>query len=155
MKETETVDTAYLKELVRSGHQYAIVPSEALDIAIPLSKMEVREDDVVTRYLSLNEVSELLGSDFVPRVKFNNHVLIHWCFDELLSDGKTEQAMIKELLEAYGFVNMRDLDGDGLNDSLAEDIDCDLIKSNLDARYYGLFSQREVKFVKFDVAEEL
>ena len=155
MKETEVVNTSYLRELVRSGHQYAIVPSDALDIAIPLSKMEVKEDDVVTRYLSLNEVSELLGSDFVPVKKFNDHVLLHWCFDELIADGRTEQSMIKELLEAYGFVNMRDLDGDGLNDSLAEAMDWVLIKADTTVKYYGIFSQREIKYVKFDVVEEV
>lgn len=144
----EYVNINKLKEVVTNGHQYVMVYIDAMDIEIPLSRLAVydKEGGVIQRYLSINGLSLKLGHLFTPINVFGNYWLIHWCFDEKKIDGATEQDLLKALLSGYGYINIRDIDSNGINDTEIEDLNfTDAFK--LDHKYFGFFSMREVKYL--------
>ena len=138
-----------LRDTFKYGYSYVIVYKDALDIDIPLGKTNVyNADDTVFASLSLNNVHTLLGASFVPVERMaRDYYLVQVCFDEKLIDGKREQELLKELLEAYGYQNIRDLNNDGINDSEIEDIDWDVALADISKKYFLFVSAREVQAV--------
>ena len=148
---------AELQATVTNGYQYVVIHKDALDIEIPMDKCTIIDNETnepTGNFLSINDISELLGSLFTSVSGYidTDYRLVHWCFDERKIDGLYEQDYIKQLLDASGFQNLRDLDNDGLNDSLVEDIDYDAALAK-DKKYYMLVSAKEVHNVKKYVEE--
>lgn len=161
MKPTENqhIHIAELQATVTNGYQYIIVHKDALDIEIPMTKCAIIDNatnEPTGNFLSINDISDLISSLFTPVSGYIDayYRLVHWCFDERKIDGLYEQDYIKQLLDTNGFQNLRDLDNDGLNDSLVEDIDYDAALAE-NKKYYMLVSAREVHSVKKYVEETL
>ena len=148
---TEYANTELLLDTVTNGYQYIVVHKDALAIDIPLSKLATKliADDTPTgNFLNIADMETLLGSKFVPVPKLDiNYVLIHWCFDEKLIGGKSEQELLKGLFTAYGFTNIRDLNNDGINDSEIEDVDWAGDLADTSKKYFLFVSAREVQTV--------
>jgi len=152
-KETQHINTQELRETVTNGYQYIVVHKDALDIDIPMAKCAIFSNDTnepTGDYLSINDISDELGSLFTPIGGYvaADYRLVHWCFDERKINGLYEQDYIKQLLDANGYQNLRDLDNDGLNDSAIEDIDYAAALADEGKKYYMLVSAKEVKSVK-------
>jgi hypothetical protein len=98
----------------------------------------------------MNDISDELGSLFTPVEGYidSDYMLVHWCFDERKVNGLYEQDYIKQLLDGNGYQNLRDLNNDGLNDTLIEDIDYTTALADSTKKYYMLVSAKEVKRVK-------
>ena len=160
MKPTENqhVDITELQATATNGYQYVVIHKDALDIEIPMSMCAIIDNETnepTGNFLSINDISDLFGSLFTPVSGYidADYRLVHWCFDERKIDGLYEQDYIKQLLDANGYQNLRDLDNDGLNDSLVEDIDYDTALSDTTKKYYMLVSAKEVHNVKKYVEE--
>ena len=145
-----------LRDTFKYGYSYVIVYKDALDISIPLDKTNVyNEDGTVFDSLSLNNIHTLLGKAFVPVERMaKDYYLVQVSFDEKLMDGKREQELLKELLEAYKYQNIRDLDNDGINDSEVEDIDWAGALADTSKNYFLFVSARELQEVPIVVVQE-
>ena len=159
-KETQYINTKELVDTVTNGYQYIIVHKDALNIDIPMEKCAIYDkatDTPTGNFLSISDISDELGTLFTPVSGYieADYRLVHWCFDERKIDGLYEQDYIKQLLDGYGYQNLRDLDNDGLNDSVIEAIDYDTALADGTKKYYMLVSAKEVKSVKRYVEEVL
>lgn len=148
--ETHYIRRDELLERVRNGYQYAILHKDALDIKVPkpIFGVYALADDSVADYMSLSGVRTVLGSDFKPVSGYisKDMVLVHFSFDEKKVNGLREQDEMMELLKAHGFVNLRDLNDDGINDTEIDEIDYSVMQAN--TKYFMFVSAREVKYVK-------
>ena len=151
--ETEYIKRGELVDTVTNGYQYVVVHKDTLAVPIPLSKMAVynTETNAPTGvFMSLQDVADELGNLFVPTQGFLNpdYVVIHWSFDEKKIGGLYEQDYLKQLLDGYGFQNMRDLTNDGTNDTEIKDIDYNGCLADTSKKYYLFVSAREIEYVK-------
>jgi len=149
---TEYILQSELVDTVTHGYQYIILHDDAKAIPIQMSKTAIynKSDDSMTgRFLGVNDIDEALGHLFVPVGGYIDvgYSLIHWCFDEKRIDGKYEQDYLKEMLIANGFVNIRDINNDGINDTNIEDLDWDAALA-LENKYFCFVSAREVQHVR-------
>ena len=159
-KTKEYINTKELIDTVTNGYQYIIIHKDALAVDIPMAKcatFDSATNKPTGNYLSIQDISDELGTLFTPVSCYidADYRLVHWCFDERKINGLYEQDYIRQLLDANGFQNLRDLNSDGLNDSLIEYIDYDTALSDTTKKYYMLVSAKEAHSVKKYVTEEV
>ncbi len=125
------------RERLQRGYEYVIIPTEVLDINIPLDDMLKSESP--DTYWTLNELSAALGNAFTPvQIIDSRFVVFHWGFDKgLLTGEEKKEKKFYNLIDSAGYVDMRD------NLVTVEEIDFD----NLTGNEFGIFSSWEISKV--------
>ena len=119
---------------LQRGYEYVIVPTEVLDIPLPI--YEMLKSETPNKYYTINELALALGSSFVPvpYIKEGFH-LVHWVFDKgfLTGEDNKERKFLK-MIAGAGYVDMRD------NLETVEEIDFESLTGN----EFGIFSSYEI-----------